>query len=176
MALDLSGVQFDAFYLVEVQFPSATYRYAMTTGFVNYDGHDWLSIDDTQGQVLDISALHDSIESFQNIDLTLVWTPSIFGFVKLGQSHLVKVRVYEAQRNLTTFDVSVEAAYREYYIQEMAEALTNVSFKFVLGKGQAKQDAGTLSSSFRNTLHNLTDNAFDKISGVTSATTYGNNT
>ena len=172
MALDLSGVQYEAFNLIEITFPSGTWRYCTTTGFVNYGGFNWLSVDDVQGQILELAISGDNIDTLQSADLTLGHTDTLLGYVKLNQALWSSVKIYDAQRDLSSFAVSVEATYRQFYIQELVSSTLYRDFKFLLGKAQAQADRITYSSASRNPLHGSTDFAFDKISGVQSGTIY----
>lgn len=169
MTLSFTETHYESSLLVEITFPAATFRYYMSVGFVSYGGHNWVNCDDVQGQILACSAFEDSLDALPNNDITISWGDgTIHGYALAGSHELATVKIYEAQRDLSTYALSVDTAYRQYYIQEVSEAIAGESIVFVLGKGIQKHDAGVLSSAYRSTLHSLTDNAFDYISGVQS--------
>jgi len=169
MTLSFTDTHYESCLLVEIAFPAQTFRYYMSVGFVSYGGHNWFACGDVQGQVLAVSAFEDGMDVLPNNDITLSWGDgTIHGYTLSGAHELAVVKIYEAQRDLSTYALTVDSAYRQYYIQEVGEAIAGESINFVLGKGIQKHDTGVYSSAYRDTLHTDNDAAFDYISGVQS--------
>ena len=172
-ALDLSRTFIEPFELFEMVWPDATYRYCTCPGFINWNGYNWLSIDDTQGQIMSLGSYSEGVMGeVPNRDLGLSFTATIAGFINLNKWGAVSIKNYLGERNPSTGAVQIDTDFISWKINEVSSLVWGEGISLVLmqsiGRKLMKSDPLKVSSTHRKTLVAGTDLAFDKISGVKS--------
>lgn len=168
MSVSISTDVHEHFYLVQITFGAEVWRFCTTLGQIVHGGNTWFDSHDTNGRILGLSPIEDG-QDLPNMDLKLELTSALLAHVQSLEYVNSEVRIWSAVRDLSTYVVTVSSSYLQFYLHEFTDLTHEESVTFVLGKGQHKQDLPTYSSAYRNTLHSLTDTAFDMISGVQSA-------
>lgn len=170
-ALDLSRIIIEPFELFEMVWPDATYRYCTCPGFINWNGFNWLSIDDTQGQIMSLGGYSEGAGEVPNRDIGLSYTSTLGGYLRQDKWGALTIKNYLGERNPSSGAIQVDTDYISWKCNEFSCVPTesiNLILMQDIGRSLMKSDALKVSSEHRKTLVSTTDYAFDKISGIKS--------
>lgn len=175
MALNLNKNIIGTCLLVEMTWANGSvYRYSTASGDIVWSGQTWKAHTDTQGVITTLPNISEGGDIASNIDIGLSYTNTIRDLCLNQYHNQMLCKIYNAEIDPDTAALQVETTFTEWVCQSF-KITGNQSINLVFGDKltylMQKSVAWKTNTEHQKILagSDLTDIAFDKVSGANSA-------